>query len=488
MTFLEHLEELRRRLLRCAIAVVGGMIICWFFREEFRAFLEAPLYEAWSQVEGLPPPKPLHFAGLIEPFVAYLKLSAVGGVFIASPVILYQLWRFVSPGLYPRERKVAAPFVIVSTLLFVGGSAMAYTMVFPIGFRFFLEFAAGREVETLEASVSTALVAPAAEPIRDAGPAPPKAAVGPPPAEPPPEKTTEGEPHALVALDGGVDAGVLDAGTEDGRDAGPDTGLADTVVEVSLDGGVLTVETRERPTPTTPQPVAEQRDAGVADEGRSDAGPGEPGVEGVQRSWYEWVLHKILRSSCRELEVEATEGRVALTVDWDEEECGPPPTIVGLSRNDGDDDIELEVEWREDREARPGHVVFEAFDRPPSVGEHAYEVRLTPGGGIAGEGQLSPILMVQDYLSFAVRLLLAFGLVFELPILISFLAFAGIVNYKQLLRFSRWFIVLAFVFAAVLTPPDVITQILLAAPLIVLYFASVVVAYIVGERPGPGET
>ena len=70
----------------------------------------------------------------------------------------------------------------------------------------------------------------------------------------------------------------------------------------------------------------------------------------------------------------------------------------------------------------------------------------------------------------------------------GFLAYAGIVNYKQLLKFSRWFIVLAVIFSAMLTPPDVITQILLAAPLVILYFISVLVAYFVGERPGPGET
>lgn len=432
MTFLEHLEELRRRLLRCAIAVLGGMIICWFFREEFRAFLEAPLYEAWSQVDGLPPPKPLHFAGLIEPFVAYLKLSAVGGIFIASPVILYQLWKFVSPGLYPRERKVAAPFVIVSTLLFVGGSAMAYTLVFPIGFRFFLDFAAGRDADVLEAQVEIAEVVP-----------------------PDP-----------IALDGGVDwevGGGADGGVDGGVDAEVDGGAdggADSGADSGGDGGV---------------------DGGADAADSADAGP-EDAAEDTERLWYEWVLQRILRQGCCELEVAPAEGRVELRLDWDEEGCGPTPAILGLRR--GED--ELEVEWIEDRESRPGHVVLVAFDSPPEPGAYDYQLRLSSGQ--VAEGQLAPMLMIKDYLSFAVRLLLAFGLIFELPILITFLAIAGIVNYKQLLKFSRWFIVLAVVFAAMLTPPDVITQILLATPLVILYFASVLVAYIVGERPGKGET
>ena len=82
MSLLEHLEELRSRIIKCAAAVLIGMVACWFFREEIRSFLEAPLYEAWRSVDGLPPPQPLNFTSLLEPFVAYLKLSAMGGVFV----------------------------------------------------------------------------------------------------------------------------------------------------------------------------------------------------------------------------------------------------------------------------------------------------------------------------------------------------------------------------------------------------------------------
>ena len=76
MSFIEHLEELRKRLIICVVSIFVGMLVCWFFREQILAFLLHPLYQAWSQVDGLPPPKPLHFAGLIEPFVAYLKLMS----------------------------------------------------------------------------------------------------------------------------------------------------------------------------------------------------------------------------------------------------------------------------------------------------------------------------------------------------------------------------------------------------------------------------
>jgi sec-independent protein translocase protein TatC len=239
MSFLEHLEELRWRLIKCLLAVLVTTIGCWIGRGPILAFLLRPLYEAWSEVKGLPAPEPLHFTSLLAPFITYLKLSVIGGVFFAAPVIFYQLWRFISPGLYPKERRITVAFVLVSSLLFIGGSLLAYVFMFPTGFRFFLELA----------------------------------------------------------------------------------------------------------TQST------------------------------------------------------------------------------------------------------------------------------------GDARLAPMLMIEDYLSFAVRLLLAFGLVFELPILITFLAMAGIVDYKQLFRFSRHFIVFAFVIGAVLTPPDALTQIMMAVPLIALYFLSIAVAY-----------
>lgn len=105
------------------------------------------------------------------------------------------------------------------------------------------------------------------------------------------------------------------------------------------------------------------------------------------------------------------------------------------------------------------------------------------------EGQLSPQMKVQDnvmvgeYLSFVTHLLLAFGLMAELPILAFFLSVAGIVTHKHLIKFFRYFIVLAFVVAAVLTPPDPISQLMLAIPLILLYVVSIGVAYVFSRRP-----
>jgi Tat protein translocase TatC len=454
MSFLEHLEELRTRLIRCALAVVGGTIVCWFFREEILSFLEAPLFEAWSQVEGLPPPQPLNFAGMLEPFIAYLKLSAVGGVFVASPVILYNLWRFVSPGLYAKERKIALPFVLVSTLLFVGGSISAYTVVFPIGFRFFLEFASGTEVETVEAEVRavTATTERRPEPVP----------VPTPDEIPPPDGEANREPDAGTEADAGTRAGSgADAGMEEEADAGPET---------ETDAG-------PPPAPAVPAPSPPSPDPGPAEpEQRGETGTGAD-PEG-EVSWYEAVLYKLVKANCRELEAEpAADGGVLVRFLWHERECGPMPELLFVKR--GDTRLEQGA-WSDPIPVEGGIISreFNDFDSSPGA---AYRVGFSASG--KERSKLAPVLMVKDYLSFAIRLILAFGLVFELPVLISFLSIAGIVNYRQLLRFSRWFLVLAVVLGAILTPPDVITQILLAIPLMVLYFVSVLVAYLFGPKP-----
>jgi len=132
-----HLEELRRRLIVCCVAVAAGFGVCYAFSERLFGILAAPL-----QGE-LPAGSTLQYIGVAEAFVAYLKTSAVAGVFLAMPVILYEAWKFVAPGLYKRERRHAAPFVISATLFFLSGAAFCYFVVFPLAFRFLLGFSSG---------------------------------------------------------------------------------------------------------------------------------------------------------------------------------------------------------------------------------------------------------------------------------------------------------------------------------------------------------
>ncbi|MCP4605756.1 MAG: hypothetical protein GY847_35415, partial [Proteobacteria bacterium] len=426
MSFMEHLEELRKRLIRCVLAVFVGMIMCWFFREQILSFMLAPLYEAWRQVEGLPDPKPLNFSSMLEPFVAHLKLSAIGGLFLGAPVILYQIWNFIAPGLYPRERRLALPFVFSSTLLFVGGSVMAYSLVFPIGFRFFLDFAAGREMTELTAEVVVAAELDRPKPFQDA----------------------HGASIVLKkpATDNGIDAGT----------SGP---------EATADGGQNpSPQENENIGKSKPNPASTEEKT----EDRSEAGNEPQADKEDSETWYGRIVSRLMKEECGVFEAATLpKGPGALLVfRWNVARCGELPSLDKIRRS-GE---KIAVDWKQALDDRPEYKAMNAEDRPLEQGKHVYTISVPENPGMK---QLAPVLMVKDYLSFAIRLLLAFGLIFELPILISFLSLAGIVNYKQLLQFSKWFLVLSVVIGAMLTPPDVVTQILLALPLMILYFLSV---------------
>ena len=258
MTFGEHLEELRSRLKKALLAVVIGACAAYAFSDLLFALLAQPLIKAWADA-GLGSPQ-MHFANPIEPFFTYLKLSLLAGVFIGSPVVFYQLWSFISPGLYQREKRYVIPFATISALCFIGGACFGYFIVFPYGFQFFLSFARDNM-----GSMKDAL------------------------------------------------------------------------------GGYLSVEV--------------------------------------------------------------------------------------------------------------GHTF-----------------------------KLQPTLMMSEYFGLVWRLLLAFGLVFELPLLICFLAMAGLVTHRTLWKWNPYFVVVSFIISAVLTPPDVITQVFMAGPLIALYNLSIAFAWLFARR------
>lgn len=262
MTFADHLEELRTRLKYAVYSVLVAVLVAYTFSRPLFVLLTQPLIRAWQEA-GLGPPK-LHFANPIEPFFTYIKVSLIAGIFIASPVIFYQIWKFVAPGLYKHEKRFVIPFTLASALCFAGGAAFGYFMVFPYGFQFFLGFAQ----------------------------------------------------ENMGSMDG-------------------------------LLGGMVDLK-------------------------------------------------------------------------------------------------------------------------------------------VSGTFELQPTLMMGDYFGLVWRMLLAFGLIFELPLVVFFLALIGVVDYKQLWRFNRYFIILSFVVGAMLTPPDVITQVLMAAPLLVLYNLSILLAFFFGKRkPAP---
>ncbi len=129
---MEHLEELRKRILWSVVFFAVAFFPCWaYYREIFR-FLMAPLLKV------TPPNFKLSYLGLSDPFILFFKMAALMAVFVSSPFLLYQIWRFVAPGLYQREKRLAFPFVLATTFFFLAGGAFGYYIAFPAAAKFFL--------------------------------------------------------------------------------------------------------------------------------------------------------------------------------------------------------------------------------------------------------------------------------------------------------------------------------------------------------------
>ncbi len=133
--FTDHLEELRERIVKSFIAVAIGFVVCYGFKEKLFELITHPLISVMNKGDKL------IFTGLPEAFFTYLKVAFLAGLILAGPIIIYQFWMFVAPGLYRKERKVMIPIVVLSTLFFIGGALFGYFIVFPWGFKFFLSFA-----------------------------------------------------------------------------------------------------------------------------------------------------------------------------------------------------------------------------------------------------------------------------------------------------------------------------------------------------------
>ncbi len=245
MSFWEHLDELRRRITRVAIAFVIAIFAMWGVKDRLLAFLYQPFADAWKRME-LPGTPQWVFHNPSDIFMAEFKVCMIAGLGVTLPVAFYQLWAFVAPGLYRKEKKWAALFVFFTTLFFLGGAAFGWKVAFPITFEYFFSL-------------------------------------------------------------------TKDAAT---------TGVT-----------------------------------------------------------------------------------------------------------------------------------------------------------------VAPMLTVEGYLDFVLQLLLAFGIIFELPLLLTALSMVGLVNYLMLWRFGRWFIMIAAILGAVFSPPDTTSMVVMTVPLIVLYFISIGLVYVLGKRP-----
>ncbi|MFO0759594.1 MAG: twin-arginine translocase subunit TatC [Byssovorax sp.] len=248
MTFWEHLEELRRRLIYSVVAFFVGCFAAWGIHEDLFRVLRKPFDEAWI-AQKLAGPPTFHFNSPQGSFIAYFRISMIGGLALAAPFVFYQIWAFVAPGLYAKEKRYIIPFVLLSTVLFLGGGFFGWRVAFPISFNYFL----------------------------------------------------------------------------------------------SLSG-------------------------------------------------------------------EGTDG-----------------------------------------------------------------------------GAIAPTIMMTEYIDFCIQMLLGFGLVFELPMLLLFLSIAGLINYLHLIKFGRYFILVAFIVAAIFTPPDVPDQLAMAIPMCLLYGVSIGLVYLFGKKPSEDQ-
>jgi sec-independent protein translocase protein TatC len=133
MSFLDHLDELRKRLIVSILALLVGFIACWSFADKIYGFLQMPL------IKVLPPGEKLAYTRLTAPFILYMKVAFLAGIFVAAPIILLQLWLFIAPGLYKRERRLAAPFIIGASIFFLLGGYFGYRVLLPGMCVFFVE-------------------------------------------------------------------------------------------------------------------------------------------------------------------------------------------------------------------------------------------------------------------------------------------------------------------------------------------------------------
>lgn len=134
MSFLEHLDELRKRIIRALLSLCFGVAIAAFFIEDLYAFVMLPLRQM------LRPGETMIYTYPTEAFMLYIRIALIAGLFIAAPLIFWQVWLFVAPALYARERRYAIPFVILSSIGVISGAAFAHYVAFPLMWRFFASF------------------------------------------------------------------------------------------------------------------------------------------------------------------------------------------------------------------------------------------------------------------------------------------------------------------------------------------------------------
>src|SRR5512146_2787735 len=137
MSFLEHLEELRKRIIWSLLFIGGGFGICWSYHEWLFDLMQKPIFAA---LKAHKLEQTLVYLNPTDPFNMYLKVAFIGGVFVASPLVLYQVWAFIAPGLYRNEKRYVMPFMASTVFLFLAGGYFGYRVVFPAALDFLIGY------------------------------------------------------------------------------------------------------------------------------------------------------------------------------------------------------------------------------------------------------------------------------------------------------------------------------------------------------------
>lgn len=144
MSLVEHLEELRKRLIYAVLSVIVGFGFAFAYAEDIFRLMQAPIVEA-LRANHLS--EKLVYTNPTDPFNIYLRISLIAGLFLASPLVLYQVWMFISPGLYRHEKKYVLPFMVSTVGLFLGGGYFGYRVVYPAALTFLIEY--GKEFQPM---------------------------------------------------------------------------------------------------------------------------------------------------------------------------------------------------------------------------------------------------------------------------------------------------------------------------------------------------
>jgi len=145
-SFVEHLTELRSRLIRSVVYLFLFFVVCYIFAENIYSFLVEPYAQAVKE-DGLN--RRMIFTALHETFITYLKVAFFAAMFISSPIILSQIWKFIAPGLYKNEKKALLPYLIATPTLFLLGGMLVYYLIMPLAIKFFLSFETSAHLNNL---------------------------------------------------------------------------------------------------------------------------------------------------------------------------------------------------------------------------------------------------------------------------------------------------------------------------------------------------